>query len=413
VTGVDGVSTPPRRSTRRKIGVVPARFGPGLVGGAEIVIAGIGQRLAERGHEVEVLTTCARDHFTWANEYEPGVTEESGMTVRRFPAVVDTPGAERAAVEAAILAGSQVTLAQQQRWMNDGVRVPELFHHLLDHGTTYDTLLFGPYPFWPTFACSQVVPDRSVLWTCLHDEPYAYLDLFSPMLSGVGGLLLQTEPEHELAHRVNPRPAPHAVVGCGVEVPASYDPEGFRARYGIRGPFLFYAGRREGAKGWDDLLRAFATATVRRGLPFMLVTCGGGEVNPPAEVADRVIDVGFLPDDERDNAFAAADAYLQPSRYEAFSRTVMESWLAGTPVVANGGSAVVRYHCERSGAGLVYDDDLEFEECLAFLAAEPTAGAALAAGGRDYVLANYGWDDVLDRIEDAFEAFRTAAGAPA
>jgi glycosyltransferase involved in cell wall biosynthesis len=165
--------------------------------------------------------------------------------------------------------------------------------------------------------------------------------------------------------------------------------------------------------GWDDLLRAFATATVRRGLPFTLVTCGGGEVNPPAEVADRVIDVGFLPDDERDNAFAAADAYLQPSRYEAFSRTVMESWLAGTPVVANGGSAVVRYHCERSGAGLVYDDDLEFEECLAFLAAEPTAGAALAAGGRDYVLANYGWDDVLDRIEDAFEAFRTAAGAPA
>ena len=90
----------------------------------------------------------------------------------------------------------------------------------------------------------------------------------------------------------------------------------------------------------------------------------------------------------------------------------MESWLAGTPVVANGGSAVVRDHCERSGAGLVYDDDLEFEECLAFLAAEPAAGAQLAAGGRGYVLDNYGWSDVLDRIEVAFDSFRTGAGAP-
>jgi glycosyltransferase involved in cell wall biosynthesis len=397
--------------SRRRIGVVPARFGPGLVGGAEIVIAGIGRRLAERGHDVEVLTTCARDHFTWANEYEPGVSEQDGLPVRRFPAVVDTPGAERAAIEAAILAGSPVPLGAQQRWMNDGVRVPELFHHLLDQGSRYDVLLFGPYPFWPTFACSQVVPERSVLWTCLHDEPYAYLDLFSPMFSGVAGLLLQTEPEHELAHRVNPRLAPHEVTGCGVEVPDGYDPAGFRAKFGIDGRFLLYAGRREGAKGWDDLLRAFAGATLRRDLPFSLVTCGGGAVEPPEEIADRVIDLGFLSDEDRDNAFAAADAYLQPSRYEAFSRTIMEAWLAGTPVIANGGSAVVAHHCERSGAGLVYDDDLEFEECLAFLASEPAAAAGLAAGGRDYVLTHYTWPDVMDRIEAALDRFAVASRA--
>jgi len=395
----------PVTSGPRRIGVCPARFGDGLVGGAEIVLAQIGLGLAARGWEVEVLTTTARNHFTWANDYEPGVSERGGLVVRRFPAVVDTPGVERADAERALHAGSPLTLAQQQRWINDGVRVPQLWHHLLDTAHTYDALLFGPYPFWPTFAGSQVAPDRSVLWTCLHDEPYAYLDLFSPMLSGVAGLLLQTEPEHELAHRVAPRLAPHAVTGCGVEVPASYDPDGFRARYGIEGPFLFYAGRREGAKGWEDLLRGFASATVRRGLPFSLVTCGGGEVDPPAEIADRVVDLGFLPDAERDNAFAAADAYLQPSRYEAFSRTVMEAWLAGTPVVANGGSAVVRHHCETSGAGLVYDDELELEECLTFLAQEPRAAADLARPGRAYVLENYQWPDVLDRIEGALDTF--------
>jgi glycosyltransferase involved in cell wall biosynthesis len=385
-----------------RIGLVPARYGPGITGGAEIVLAQLAHRLRPRGWDVEILTTCALDHHSWANELPAGESTDDGILIRRFPAVVDTPGAERAAVEAAILAGRPVPLSQQQRWINDGVRVPELFHHLLDHARDYRVLVFTPYPFWPTFAGSQVAPERSVLWTCLHDEPYASLELFRPMFSGVAGLLFQTEPEHALGHRLVPRLARHALVGCGVEVPAGYDPAGFRDRYGIGGRFLLYAGRREGAKGWEDLLRAFAAALTRRpDLPFTLVTCGGGPVRPPAGIADRVVDLGFLPDADRDAAYAAADAYLQPSRYEAFSRTIMEAWLAGTPVLANGGSDVVRWHVERSGAGLTYDDDAEFTECLAFLADAPAAADRLAAAGRDYVLAHYRWEDVLDRIEAA------------
>jgi glycosyltransferase involved in cell wall biosynthesis len=136
---------------------------------------------------------------------------------------------------------------------------------------------------------------------------------------------------------------------------------------------------------------------------------GVGDVNPPSDIADRVVDLGFLPDDERDDAFAAADAYMQPSQYEAFSRTIMEAWLAGTLVVANAASEVVAWHCERSGAGLTYDDEEELEECLAFLAAAPDAAAALASRGRDYVLTNYRMDDVLDRIEATIEEWTCAS----
>lgn len=384
-----------------RIAVVPARFGPEVIGGAEIVLARIAAGLRDRGWAVDVLTTCAVDHFRWDNVLPAGVSEAEGLTVHRFPAVIDTPGRDRAEVERALLAGSRPSLVDQQRWMNDGVRVPGLFHHLLDNADRYDVVLLGPYPFWPAFAGSQVAPERSVLWTCLHDEPYAYLELFEPMFTGVAGLLLQSPPEHDLLHRVVTRPAAHALVGCGVEVPAGYDPDGFRARHGIDGRFLLYAGRREGAKGWEQLLDAFAAANRRHELPFSLVTIGGGPVRPPASIADRVIDLGFVSPEERDNAVAAADGYLQPSRYEAFSRTIMEAWLAGTLVIANAASAVVRHHCEASGAGLVYRDDVEFGECLAFLADAPQAAREIAASGRDYVLANYQWPDVLDRIEKA------------
>jgi glycosyltransferase involved in cell wall biosynthesis len=392
------------RDRTGRIGLVPSRFGTGLVGGAEIVLAQMSRRLLARGWDVEILTTCALDHFGWENVLPAGSTVEDGLPVRRFLAVT-TPGSARGDLEHAILSGAEISLGDQQRWVNAGMRCPGLYHHLLDHAHEYRAILFTPYANWITFACSQVSPERSVLWTCLHDEPYAYLDLFQPLLTGVGGLLFQTAPEHELAHRLVRTPAPHALVGCGVEVPQRYDPEGFRRRHGIEGRFLLYAGRREGAKGWATLLEQFAGAVLRRGVPFQLVTMGRGDVRAPAAIADRVVDLGFLADDERDSAFAAAEAYIQPSRYEAFSRTIMEAWLAGTPVIANGDSDVVRYHCERSGAGLVYRDEFELEECLAFLAEAPDVARELAATGRQYVLDNYRWDIVLDRIEVALSAW--------
>ncbi len=390
---------------RGRIGIAPARFGDRISGGAEIVLHELAKGLQERGWDVEILTTCASDGYAWDNVHPPGEGVEDGLFVRRFPAVVSTPGAERAVIERFILAGGRPALLEQQRWMNDGVRMPQLYHYLLDHGAEYQALIFGPYLFWMAFACSQIAAERSVLWTCLHDEPAASLELFQPVFSGVAGLLFQSEPEHRLGHRICERLAPHATVGCGVgtDPDTKYDPEGFRSRHGIEDPFVLYLGRREGGKNWPELMEGFTAAVNARGLRLRLVTAGGGDADIPPSMSDHVIDLGFLSDRDRDDALAAAAAVVQPSRYEAFSRVIMEAWLAGTPVIANAACEVLAWHCERSGAGLVYNDDLELEECLAFVADAPVAAAALAAPGRDYVLRNYTWVSVLDRIEDRLD----------
>jgi glycosyltransferase involved in cell wall biosynthesis len=64
---------------------------------------------------------------------------------------------------------------------------------------------------------------------------------------------------------------------------------------------------------------------------------------------------------------------------------------------------VVGWHCERSGAGLTYRDRYEFAECLRLLLDQPDTSAAMAARGREYVLENYRWPDVLGRVERAIE----------
>jgi glycosyltransferase involved in cell wall biosynthesis len=386
--------------TSRRLAFVPPRYGPQVVGGAEAGIREMAQGLAERGWDVDVLTTCAVDHFTWANALGEGESHDGPVRILRFPVVNDTSGAQRARIEGLLARGEMPTLPEQEAWMNDGLRVPGLFHELLDHAEDYRAIVVSPYLFWTSFACGQIAPERTVLIPCMHDEPHVRMEIFEPLFTGSASVWLLTQPEFDLAAARFELPAQTRVVGEGVHVPEAYDPDRFRAAHGLGDRrFVLYGGRREGAKGWERLLEGWARAVRNADVELDLVTFGVGPVDPPSDLADRVVDLGFISDADRDDAMAAAEAYLQPSVMESFSRTAQEAWLAGTPVIANGGGAVVRWHCERSGAGLLYEDDLELEQCLRLVSEAPDVAASLAKPGRDYVLAHYTWPKILDRVE--------------
>ncbi|MEA2589123.1 MAG: hypothetical protein QOH66_2050, partial [Actinomycetota bacterium] len=316
--------------SRGKIAFITPRFGDDVVGGSEAVMREAAEGLAARGWEVDVLTTCARDHYTWRNEYPAGVTRLGNLTLRRFPAIPPAVE-ERDALGRRILLGLPLSYDDQCRWINATLRVPALFRYLLEHAERYQAIVASPYLSWITVACVDVAPERTVLMPCVHDESYAHLDLFRATLAKPALLWFLSEPEYEVARGLAPLPD-HVVTGAGVGVPKDYDPEGFRRRHRIDKPFALFAGRREPEKGWDRLMAGFEMAVETYGLALDLVTIGAGKPIIPASLARRVRDLGFLSEAERNNAFAAAEAYLQPSTNESFSRTVMESWLAGTPV---------------------------------------------------------------------------------
>jgi glycosyltransferase involved in cell wall biosynthesis len=395
-----------RDDVRKVIGFVTPRYGDGVVGGSELVMAEAARGLAARGYRTEILTSCAVDHYTWANAIPAGVSEDRGVTVRRFETERGHSPRAHAALAEQIRAEEDLELAQELAFLSGPLRVPDLCRWLARHSSSFDAIVFSPYLNWTTVFGAAVDPDRSIVMPCLHDEPEAYLRVVASTLAEAAGVWFLSEPEHQLGHRITNLPAHHHVVGAAVDVPGSYDAPRFRARHGLDRPFVLYAGRREDGKGWRALVSAFGAAVLRHDLPFDLVTVGVGVPWIPPQVSERVIDLGYLDPAELPHAFAAAAAYVQPSRHESFSRTVMEAWLAGIPVIAFSEGEVVSWHCERSGGGLTYGDVYEFAECLRFLAEAPQAAAALAARGREYVLGNYTWPVVLDSMERSLESFR-------
>ena len=392
--------------SKRRLAFVTTRYGAGVVGGAESASREAAAGLAARGYEVDILTTCARDHYTWANEFAPGVEVDGGLTIRRFATVPGRDHALWARLQRRLMSGDDLDEADDLAWVNGRFRVPDLYLYLAEAAREYEAIVFAPYLFWSTLYCAGIAPERTVLMPCLHDEPYARLASVRASLAGARAVWFLSEPEHQVAHKLGPLPAEHPVVGCAVREPATYDPEGFRERYGLERPFVLYGGRREGGKGWTEVVHGFGAAVLRHRLPLDLVTFGVGDPEIPIGLEGRIIDLGYLDDTDVPNAFAAAAACLQPSANESFSRTIMEAWLAGTVVVANGASEVVTWHCERSGGGVLYRDELELGECLRFVSEAPKLASELAERGREYVRANYTWSRVLDAMEASLEAIR-------
>jgi glycosyltransferase involved in cell wall biosynthesis len=385
-----------------RVGFVVPRYGNDVVGGAETLVRGLAEHLAAAGSPVEVLTTCARDHLTWKNAVRPGVSRIQGVVVRRFPL---RPRDERrhAWLQQRILRGGRLRPEEEQRWMEASVTCPDLFTYLAGHQGEHDLVCFAPYLFGTTLRGVPLVPGRAVLIPCLHDEPFAHLGVVRDVFQACRGFIFNALPEAALADKlygIGDRPA--GVVGLGFDPPPPTDPAAFRRRHGLEGPILLYLGRKEAGKNVPLLIQYALRFRATHRADLILVLAGEGPVAAPPDIPG-VRDLGYLEPAEKAAAYAAATVVCQPSLNESFSIVLMESWLAGTPVLVHARCPVTTDHVRRAGGGLAFDDYYEFAEALDLLLEDGARRRRMGTQGRAYVEAEYAWPAVTARLRETLE----------
>ncbi len=387
-----------------KAALIVQRYGLEVNGGSELLCRWVAEHLSQRGLDLEVITTCAKEYVEWKNEYEPGMSSVNGVKVRRFQTDYPRDITDFTKLSLKVLHPVRGhTDEQEQVWMErQGPHCDSLVDYLKENVDGYDLFVFFTYLYWTTFRGLPVVADKAVLVPTAHDEPPIYLRMFRPFFALPKALVYNTEEEKTfLETRFDLSHMPGLVIGVGVDKPESVSADDFRDKYGIEGPFIVYAGRIDESKGCLELLTFFTAYHKAVDPDIKLVLVGTQVMEIPEH--PNIIATGFIPEADKHNALAAAEVTVMPSKYESLSIVTLESWLVGTPVLATAESEVVKGHCKKSNGGLYYLGYEEFASCLKMLLNDETLRTTLAANGKRYVEENYTWDVVEDKYLKLFE----------
>jgi glycosyltransferase involved in cell wall biosynthesis len=381
---------------------VVQRYGHGVAGGAELHCRLFATHLAERGHHVEALTSCAMSYTDWANHFPEGTSVIDGVTVHRLP--VARPREERLfhPMGSRVINGHKpVPHYVQAEWMRmQGPYLPGLQSWLETNATRFDVVVFFTYLYYTAWAglpvASGLVP--TVMHPTAHEEPPLHLQLYDLTFRQPNAFAFSTEEERTLVFERFHIRRLNSIIGIGFDLDATGDAARFRSAYGLGDdPYLLFVGRLDPGKGSDEVFEFFNAYKKRNPGPLKLAVVG--EPVKPLPPHPEVVVTGFVDEQVKVDAYEGALALVQPSYFESFSMVLAEAWAQRLPAIVQGHCEVLVGQSRRSGGGIPYWGYAEFEAVVDKLLEDPALVQAMGAAGRRYVEANYAWDVVMERYE--------------
>ncbi len=419
-----------------KLALITPRYGAEIGSGPEHACRLFAERMARR-HDVDVLTTCARNPRAWRNDLSEGADRVRGVMVRRF-AVRQTRDATADATSQPLDFASVRGRAEQLAWTGRrGPRSPSLIDHLASQCRTYDALVFFGLQHPLTTEGFALAPARTVVFPYLRPDRSLRFGLWREVLGAVRAVGYFSESERRLARRyIGAEPAHEDVIGIGIPSPAPFSyprhqqdpaddaPEddefpapseeedaeaeylsgrgiAFRRQHRLYGPLATYAGRADQDNGFEELFEYFETYAAASG-DAALGLFGAKMMKVPGAPFVRL--AGVLPDRQRMAAFEASEVALVPSSDDLLAQSLVESLAVGTPVLASARNAAAVEHCRASNGGLFYANREEFVDALRLLMGDTELRAALGENGREYTRKTCRWDVVLPRFERLLDA---------
>jgi glycosyltransferase involved in cell wall biosynthesis len=385
-----------------KVAVVVQRYGADINGGAEQHARYVAEHLA-RHVQVEVLTTCAhRDYISWKNEFAPGREVIHGVPVHRFPVAVERDPIQFAKWSDKVFTQTH-SLNDELAWLeSEGPTSPELIDYIRKHEADYDFFFFFSFRYHHSYHGCRAVPGKAILVPTAERDGALGLGIYPPIFRGIRGFMYNSYEERALIQGVsNNQSVPGVVVGIGSEIPERANAGRFRQKFDMRDRFAIYVGRIDENKGCVELFDFFEhySASLVDGMHLVLI----GTPHVPIPKHPRIHHLGFLEDQDKYDAMAAAELLIMPSYLESLSMVALEAWAMGKPVLANAKCDVLQGQCLRSNAGLFYENYAEFAATMGAIDTTPSLQAALGRNGRAFFERHYAWPVIEKKYVDMLQ----------
>lgn len=387
---------------KKRIALVNQRYGAEVNGGSEYYTRQLAEHLVSF-YDVEVLTTKALDYVTWKNYYQQDKEQIQGVSVKRF-----TVSSSRnvSAMRNFERLQRYIPLLSEY-WGNcwvdaQGPYVPDLVQYIKEHKDDYAAIIFVTYLYYPTVKGLPQAADRSILLPTAHDEPYIYYKVYNSLFLSAKCLAYLTPEEKAFVESRFPvKDKENCICGTGVDVPEKTDSAAYRKKYGLEQPYLIYVGRIDENKGCIEMFHIFRKyKEMHPNDPLKLVLMGKSAIQIPKE--SDIVYQGFVSEEDKFNGVSGAEALWLPSKYESLSIAVLEAMALGTPVIVNGNCEVLKGHCERSGAGIYYNEEKDALEELEKLRCN-TDRRQMSERGKCYIAENYRWEITVKKLSQLIE----------
>lgn len=396
----------------------------------------IGERLVQAGHRVTVLTTDAFDleHFWMPGRRRIAETHEEhqGVQVLRLP-IRRRPGPpilypvlRRGMVELARggkrsipLLRMLARLTPQLPGLRDLLASPALADVALVH-TTNITLDFAILPL-ADWANARAIPHICTPFVHLGVPGDTQIVRYYTMphqidlLCQAARVIVQTTLERDFLRGAGVPDQRMETVGVGVDPAelAGGDGDRFRREQQLTGPLVLTLGAAAYDKGTIHVVEAMRRLWAQ-GSPAIWVQVGPlldhferFYATLSADERARTRLLGYVPDQTRRDALAAANLMAMPSRTDSFGIAYLEAWCYNLPVIgaqAGGVPEVIRDGVD--GFLIPFGDTHALSTQIQYLLDNPTTAHTLGTHGKARVLQELTWEHKYAQVYRIYEGVR-------
>lgn len=407
-----------------KIAFVCARSVPAYLGGAEELARTNAKFLVTAGHKVTILTSYINEGLEKRLIHEEIIDEVRILRFRQWrfeqfwwlPRLLKMfrhqPVKRKDNPITCTTSGNYQPSKLQRlffqfscEWLS-WIFSPSLFWHICC--SDYDLIHVAPFPhthIWFATRAANLVGIPVVFSPAYHVElQYNVAWQMEYLARRASQLVVFTEKERLDLLELGVPLEKLSIVPPGVCDAEVYKGSGdrFRHKYGLKDhPIVLFAGAKGSDKGFDHVVDAMVI--VRQTIPdAVFVSIGRGSEELHDQVRMKLpnsLNLGFIPIEEKNDAFDACTVFVMPSRCDSFGIVYVEAWLHRKPVIAaRAGSVPWVVHEGEDGELVAFGDVHDIAKKVILLLNNPQRCERFGVNGYQFVMTNYMGHIIAERL---------------